>query len=286
MSKPTQAARKRDFTKFNSVFARLNRDRYIAFDGRYEGPENSSTLKKVFGTDAAPALSPVYTNSPHTPLPDNQTTRKQMVEDRRRNNLFLWLSDRNHKPRKALNYATFAREDESCCVKYTQRTPFDELEKVLDPASFVEGGFQIKKTRRPEHEVPAWITDSKQLRLLARNLRYDKRGINMGFSVERSLYIAYLYYRCALSAGEIAGWINSKYELWRLTESPDISQEAIEGVIKRVKARGDRFFNTLQAYPAHPETIIGIPEDVISPEAFDKWVAEYIPELDDCQYIQ
>lgn len=294
MPKPTQAALKRDYTKFNSIFALRNRDKYIGFDGRYQGPENCSTPKKLGGTDPIPPLSSAYTNAAPIPLPDNQTIRKQMVEDRRRNNLFLWLSDRTYKPRKALNYESFAREIEIEHIQQEQRTPYEELSERFGSEAFIDEhgspkGFQIKKIRRPERTAPAWMMSNENLKMLIRHLRYDKRGAHKGFTMERAIYLAYLYYRCHLNAGEIAGWVGSNYEWFGFKTPPDISQETVEGVIKRVTARGNRFFNKLQRYSDPPVTIAEGPDE-LSPEAlaeqFELWASEKATELDEMSYIQ
>ncbi len=260
--KYSQAARKRDFTKFNADYVRLNRDRYIGFDGRYQGPLNSSEAKHFSGKDAAPTPNVHMPNAEPLPLPDNQAVWQELGNARRLDSLFLWLGSVNYKPRKSLHYDFLPREDgqEVCHIKRNPRTPFDELAQIMDPDLFVEGGFQIKKLRRPEREAPAWVFDTEKLRMLVRRLRSDKRGIHKGFTVERAIYVAYLYYRCRLSAREIAGCIGT-------------TQETVEGVIKRVTARANKFFDKLGCSEP-PMIVLEDSSDEIMPEIFETWVTE------------
>jgi len=239
----------------------INRDRYIGFDGRYEGPENRSEPKKTLGSDASVTPSPAFVNAPHIPLPDRQAAWKRISEERRLDSLFLLLSNRNYHSRKYCGDSPLLREIETENLKTTQRTPFDELEKWLDPSEFVNGGVQIKTPRRPERKAPIWAMDDEKLKLLVRHLRYDKRGVHKGFTIERAVYFLYLYYRCRMSSGEIAGCVGT-------------SQETVESVIKRVTARGNKLFTTLQG---HLELHVVTEEESgsVTPEIFEHWVAEY-----------
>ena len=291
MSTPTQAARKRDYTKFNLAFARLNRDKYIGFDGKYEGPENSSRPKPTTGRDAPVSFFSNCPNADHLPLPTKEAAWQEIVDSRRVENLFLWLGSVNYKSRKYCGDSVLLREIETSQVKIPQRTPYDELSERFGSDAFMDAGgspfgFQIKKIRRPERKAPAWMMSNERLKLLIRNLRYDKRGTHMGFTMQRSIYVAYLYYRCRINAAEIAGWISNNYEWFGFKAKPDVSQATIEGVIKRITARGNRFFNKLQGYSEPLVTVIEGPDDAPLPETFDQWVDGYVTELDEMSCIQ